>query len=221
MSGHLTYWIQRKSRYKVHSPFVYDFMCKVLNDHGSNRDYDLMLRISHLVDGKRFATRSRRKQGRFLYRLVRYLEPETVISFGKVSALNTSALALGNLQTKVYLEQSPEFLETLTAMGIVNVNLLRRNADEEEQIERYNTGFVLYGISDFGDDTWDNLEDGMAQADEDTVLVFEGIHHSRRTEAAWEAIKAHEGVTLTMDLYHMGLVFFREGIEKQDFVLKY
>ena len=60
----------------------------------------------------------------------------------------------------------------------------------------------------------------MAQADEDTVLVFEGIHHSRHTEAAWEAIKAHEGVTLTMDLYSMGLVFFREGIEKQDFVLK-
>ena len=221
MSGHLTYWIHRKSRYKVHSPFVYDFMCKVFNDHGSNRDYDLMLRISHLVDGKRFATRSRRKQARFLYRLVRYLEPDTVLSFGRVSALNTSALALGNLQTKVYLEQSPEFLETLTAMGIVNVNLLRRDANEEEQIERYNTGFVLYGINDFGEDTWDNLEDGMAQADEDTVLVFEGIHHSRRTEAAWEAIKAHEGVTLTMDLYSMGLVFFREGIEKQDFVLKY
>ena len=51
----LKYLLQRKSRYKVHSPFVYDFMCKVLNDSGSNRDYDLMLRISRLVDGKRFA----------------------------------------------------------------------------------------------------------------------------------------------------------------------
>lgn len=217
----LKYLLRRKSEYGIHSPFVYDFMCKVLYDKGTNRDYDMMLRISRLVDGKRFATRSRRKQSRFLYRLVRYLEPETVLSFGKVSALNTSALALGNLQTKVYLEQSPEVMETLTAMGIVNVNLIRRDADEEEQIERYNTGFVLYGIEDFGDDTWDNLEDGMAQADEDTVLVFEGIHHSHRTEAAWEAIKADEGVTLTMDFYSMGLVFFREGIEKQDFVLKY
>ena len=28
----LKYMLRRKSRYKVHSPFVYDFMCKVLND---------------------------------------------------------------------------------------------------------------------------------------------------------------------------------------------
>ncbi len=221
LGSYLKYLMQRKSKYSIHSPFVYDFMVKVLYDNGSNRDYDLMLRVSHLVDGKRFATRSRRKQARFLYRLVGYLEPETVLSFGKVSALNTSALALGNLQTKVYLEQTTEFLETLSSMGVVNVNLIHPDADEEEQLERYNTGFVLYGLEDFGEDNWNNLEDGMAQADDDTVLVFEGIHHSRRTEAAWEAIKEGEGVTLTMDLYTMGLVFFREGIEKQDFVLKY
>lgn len=221
MGSYLKYLMQRKSKYSIHSPFVYDFMVKVLYDKGSNRDYDLMLRVSHLVDGKRFATRSRRKQARFLYRLVGYLEPETVLSFGKVSALNTSALALGNLQTKVYLEQTTEFLETLSSMGVVNVNLIHPDADEEEQLERYNTGFVLYGLEDFGEDNWNNLEDGMAQADDDTVLVFEGIHHSRLTEAAWEAIKEGEGVTLTMDLYTMGLVFFREGIEKQDFVLKY
>jgi hypothetical protein len=217
----LKYMLLRKSKYKIHSPFVYEFMTKVLYDKGSNRDYDLILRISRLVDGKRFATRSRRKQARFLYRLVRFMEPETVLSFGKVSALNTSALALGNLQTKVYLEQSNEFLETLSSMGVVNVNLIHPETDKEEELERCNTGFVLYGIEDFEEDTWNNLEDGMAQADEDTVLVFEGIHHNRRTEAAWEAIKASEGVTLTMDLYGMGLVFFREGIEKQDFVLKY
>lgn len=221
MGSYLKYLMQRKSKYSIHSPFVYDFMVKVLYDKGSNRDYDLMLRVSHLVDGKRFATRSRRKQARFLYRLVGYLEPETVLSFGKVSALNTSALALGNLQTKVYLEQTTEFLETLSSMGVVNVNLIHPDADEEEQLERYNTGFVLYGLEDFGEDNWNNLEDGMAQVDDDTVLVFEGIHHSRRTEAAWEAIKEGEGVTLTMDLYTMGLVFFREDIEKQDFVLKY
>ena len=221
VGSYLKYLLQRKSEYSIHSPFVFDFMKKVLYDRGSNRDYDTMLRISRLVDGKRFATRSRRKQARFLYRLVRYMEPETVLSFGKVSALNTSALALGNLQTKVYLEQSNEFLETLSSMGVVNVNLIHPETDKEEELERCNTGFVLYGIEDFEEDTWNNLEDGMAQADEDTVLVFEGIHHNRRTEAAWEAIKASEGVTLTMDLYSMGLVFFREGIEKQDFVLKY
>lgn len=221
MVGGLKYLWQRKSEYSIHSPFVYDFMKKVLYDRGSNRDYDLMLRISRLLDGKKYPTRRRRKEGRLLYRLVRYLEPETVLTFGQLSALNTSALALGNLQTKVYLEQSSDFLETLNSMGVVNVNLIRHDGNEEEQFERVNTGFVFYALDDFGDDTWNNLEDGFGTVDEDTVLVFEGIHHSRHTETAWEAIKANEDVTVTMDLYCIGIVFFREGIEKQDFVLKY
>ena len=221
MVGGLKYLWQRKSEYSIHSPFVYDFMKKVLYDRGSNRDYDLMLRISRLLDGKKYPTRRRRKEGRLLYRLVRYLEPETVLTFGQLSALNTSALALGNLQTKVYLEQSSDFLETLNSMGVVNVSLIRHDGNEEEQFERLNTGFVFYALDDFGDDTWNNLEDGFGTVDEETVLVFEGIHHSRHTEAAWEAIKANEDVTVTMDLYCIGIVFFREGIEKQDFMLKY
>ena len=219
VGSYLKYLWQRKSEYSIHSPFVYDFMKKVLYDRGSNRDYDLMLRISRLLDGKKHTSHLKRKQGRLLYRLVHYLEPETVLTFGQLSALNTSALALGNLQTKVYLEQSPDFLETLNSMGIVNVNLIRHDGDEEEQFERLNTGFVFYGLDDFGDDTWNNLEDGFGEVDEDTVLVFEDIHHSRYTEAAWEAVKANEDVSLSMDLYCIGIVFFREGIEKQDFVL--
>ena len=221
IGSYLKYLVQRKSKYSIHSPFVYEFMTKVANDSGSNRDYDTLLRISRLLDGKKYPNRRRRKQARLLYRLVRFLEPETVLTFGKISALNTSALALGDLQTKVYLEQSLDFLETLNSMGVVNVNLIRRDGDEEEQFEQQNTGCVYYSLDDFGDDSWNNLEDGFGEVDEDTVLVFEGIHHSRHTEAAWEAVKASEDVSISMDLYCIGIIFFREGIEKQDFVLKY
>ena len=154
IGSYIKYLLQRKSKFSIHSPFVYEFMTKVVNDSGSNRDYDTLWRISRLLDGKSYPNRRRRKQGRLLYRLVRYLEPETVLTFGRLSALSTSALALGNLQTKVYLEQSPDFLETLNSMGVVNVNMIRHNGEEEEQYERLNTGFVYYGLDDFGDGSW-------------------------------------------------------------------
>ena len=152
--SYLKYLIRRKSKYKIHSPFVYDFMNRVLYDKGSNHDYETMLRISRLLDGKRFATRSRRKEARLLYRLVNYLEPESVVSFGTLSALNTTALALGNLQTKVYLDHSADFLETMYSMGAINVNLLRRDKPEQEQLERLSLDYVFFGLNDFGEDTW-------------------------------------------------------------------
>ncbi|MBR3426806.1 MAG: hypothetical protein IKG95_02565 [Bacteroidales bacterium] len=217
----IDYLLKRKSEYKIHSPFVYDFMRKVLNDHGTNRDYDTIYRIARLLDKRKHISYNQRKQSRLLYRLVRYFEPESVVSFGKLSALNTSALALGHLQTKVYLEESDDFLETLNSMGVVNVSLIQPAEFDSEHFKRLNTGFVFFSRDSFEEDTWDYLADCLSHKTSESVFVFEGIHHNRDMQDAWEEIKANEDVSVTFDLYCVGLVFFREGIEKQDFVLKY
>jgi hypothetical protein len=216
----IDYLLKRKSEYKIHSPFVYDFMRKVLNDHGTNRDYDTIYRIARLLDKRKHISYNQRKQSRLLYRLVRYFEPESVVSFGKLSALNTSALALGHLQTKVYLEESDDFLETLNSMGVVNVSLIQPAEFDSEHFKRLNTGFVFFSRDSFEEDTWDYLADCLSHKTSESVFVFEGIHHNRDMQDAWEEIKANEDVSVTFDLYCVGLVFFREGIEKQDFVLK-
>ena len=38
---------------------------------------------------------------------------------------------------------------------------------------------------------------------------------------AWNEIKKFEKVTLTVDIYRMGLVFFREGINRNDYIIRY
>ena len=40
-------------------------------------------------------------------------------------------------------------------------------------------------------------------------------------EEAWAAIKAHTKVTVTIDLFHFGLVFLRKEQQREDFVLRY
>ncbi len=221
IGSYLKYLLKRKSEYGIHSPFVFEFMRKVLNDSGSNRDYDTIYRIGRLLGKKKYINYNLRKQSRLLYRMIRYFEPDSAVSFGSLTALNTAALALGHLQTKVYLEESQDFLETLNSMGIVNVNLIQPEEFDSEHFRRLNTGFVFFGRDSFEDDTWDYLVDCLNYKTVDSVFVFEGIHHNRDMEDAWEEIKANEDVSITIDLYCIGLVFFREGIEKQDFVLKY
>ena len=162
-----------------------------------------------------------RKQSRLLYRMVRYFEPDSVVSFGHMSALNATAMALGHMQTRVYLEQSESFLETLNSMGVVNVTLIQPEEFDSSRFKRLNTGFVFFSRDSFEEDTWDYLVDCLNYKTADSVFVFEGIHHNRDMEDAWEEIKANEDVSVTFDLYCIGMVFFREGIEKQDFILKY
>ena len=65
------------------------------------------------------------------------------------------------------------------------------------------------------------VSEGESPAIVDKVMyVMEDIHRDEKKEACWNTICAHPDVTLTIDLYKKGLFFYREGMEKQDFVLR-
>ena len=49
----------------------------------------------------------------------------------------------------------------------------------------------------------------------DTVCLIPNIHASTEMEKLWLAIKDHPKVTVTVDTYHMGFVFFRREQPKQ------
>jgi hypothetical protein len=46
------------------------------------------------------------------------------------------------------------------------------------------------------------------------------IYRSKGMKEAWAEIKAHPQVTVTVDLFWIGLVFFRKGQEKEGFKIR-
>jgi predicted RNA methylase len=62
----------------------------------------------------------------------------------------------------------------------------------------------------------------LKHASDDTVIIFDDIHWSAAMEKAWDEIKCHPSVTLSIDLFFIGLVFFRkENKEPSHFVIRY
>jgi hypothetical protein len=54
-----------------------------------------------------------------------------------------------------------------------------------------------------------------------TTVVIDDIHYSEEMEEAWEEIKRSEKVSVTLDIFRMGIVFFREGINHSDYTIRY
>ena len=54
----------------------------------------------------------------------------------------------------------------------------------------------------------------------DSVMIFDDIHWSKGMEEAWEEIKAHPKVKVSIDTFQWGLVFFRREQEKEHFVIR-
>jgi hypothetical protein len=51
--------------------------------------------------------------------------------------------------------------------------------------------------------------------------VFDDIHLSGEMQKAWETIKSYPQVSLTLDLFQAGIVFFDHSLTKQDIILSY
>ena len=51
----------------------------------------------------------------------------------------------------------------------------------------------------------------------DSVVIIADIHWSDEMEQCWEQLKKHPQVSLSVDLFHLGVLFFREELkEKKD-----
>jgi predicted O-methyltransferase YrrM len=55
----------------------------------------------------------------------------------------------------------------------------------------------------------------------DTVLIFDDIYWSPEMQEAWQEIIARPEVTLSLDFYRMGMVFFRKEIRQPQHIRLY
>jgi predicted O-methyltransferase YrrM len=198
-----------------------------VNDLGAgSRVFDLPVR--RVSDIARSAMKPPR-QAQLLFRLARYFQAEHVLELGTSFGISTLYLAKGAEDGQVTtIEGCPQtcriaqhHFEQLKQRNIQPVlgSFRTRLPEVLGRMERIDLVFIDGHHAK--EPTLDYFEQCLAKAHNDTVLVFDDIHWSRGMEEAWETIKAHERVTVTIDLYNMGLVFLRREQVPEHFVLRY
>lgn len=169
------------------------------------------------------------KLAQLLHRLATNLQPRNIIELG--TCLGTTTLYLQNAapRAKVYtLEGCPETAriakETFNKGGITTVEPTVGNFDDTlpgiidglPQLD-----FVFVDGNHQKDATLKYFEWCLPKVHENTMLIFDDIYWSQGMKEAWAQIKAHPQVTVTIDLFWIGLVFFKPGQAKEDFLIKF
>src|SRR5262249_27487483 len=66
------------------------------------------------------------------------------------------------------------------------------------------------------------FEQVVSKVHEASVIILDDIHWSEEMEQAWKKIQQHPAVTCTIDLFFIGLVFFKEDIKTtQHFTIRF
>jgi predicted O-methyltransferase YrrM len=169
------------------------------------------------------------KLAQLLYRLAADLQPRNMIELG--TCLGTTSLYLKNAASKARLftlEGCPETAKVANGVfkkaGINDIQQITGNFDDTlpgvidgfDQLD-----FVFVDGNHQKDATLKYFEWCLPKVHENTLLIFDDIYWSEGMKEAWEIIKAHPQVTITVDLFWIGLVYFKSGQVKEDFLIRY
>lgn len=168
---------------------------------------------------------ARKKRMKLLARLVHYFEVQSVLELGTSVGMGTVSLAAYTSATVISLEGCPATagvaVETLTENGITNVEV--RVGRFRESIKKlFPTSFDLIYLdgNHAKDATLDYVQLLLPTVHNDTVWILDDIHWSREMTEAWEIIKKMPAVTVTIDCFWLGFVFFRKEQAREDFLIR-
>jgi predicted O-methyltransferase YrrM len=171
-----------------------------------------------------------KKYSQLLYKIITYYQPNQILEMGTSLGTTTCYLAAANSKASIVtMEGAPSVAEvakdTFKEMGLHNIEIME--GDFEQSLPQYLTTINSIGVAYIDGNhkylpTIQYFESLIKQSNDDSILIFDDIHWSAEMEKAWEEIKKHEAVTLTIDLFFIGLVFVRKAQkEKEHFIIRY
>jgi len=248
----LSYQQRAQTKYYIHSPFVYQFYLNVLEGSTADELQKIKALHDHLFQiydkisindmgatpGNKEKTISKlasgasmpEKYGKVLFNLVRYFSPGTIIELGTCLGISTAYMASADDAGKIITIEGSKSLSDLAVknwgeLKFNNIEAIIGSFDEKlpevlSGIETVDMAFIDGNHRYAPTLKYFNML--MEKANEKSILVFDDIYWSREMSEAWTVIKKDPRITLTIDIYRLGIVFMRhDKLAKEDFTLRY
>ena len=190
-------------------------------------------RVTYSIEMNRIGRLARKtslhkKDGELLYRLVKRFKPAHIIELGTGFGLSTLYMAKANPEAKIYsLEGCANKAEVATSLfrrnELDNISLLTGIFDKLLQPLVDSIPAIDFAFID-GDHTAKGILNYLSvilpKCTEKTILVFHDIHWSSDMESGWKEIISNPAITVSVDFFFMGIVFFDKKLSKQNFSIR-
>ncbi len=240
----------------IHSPFVFDFIKKVLLDKKKYDSYHVIEQVrkkmqadKSLIEVEDFGAGSSviksnkrvikdiarsslkpKKYSQLLHRMVRHYQPKTMVELGTSFGITSAYLATGKPDAKLYTLEGASSIENqarlnFEAMSLHQIELIQ--GDFSVTLPRLleqcgNIDFAFIDGNHRLQPTLDYFEQLLKKSTPSTLLVFDDIHWSKEMEAAWKIIQNRPDVSLTIDLFFIGIVSVNPDVKnKQHFTISF
>jgi predicted O-methyltransferase YrrM len=165
----------------------------------------------------------------FFFRIIKNYQYKNVFDLGTSLGLTTAYFGKvdKNIEVKSFEgcnETAKIAQENFAKLAIENIEIIVGNIDKtlpEKLKKTEKIDFVFFDANHRYEPTIRYFEQCLAKAHDESCFVFDDIYWSEEMKQAWQTIQNHESVSISIDLFWFGIVFFRKKQPKQHFVLKF
>lgn len=167
--------------------------------------------------------------GRLLYRLVNHFQPNVMLELGTSVGISSMYIAHANPNGTLYTIEGDEAVfgiaqKRFQIMNLTNIKPICGTFETElpqlaKEVNNYD--FVFIDGDHSGTKLLQYFNVILPRLNENSVVVVDDIRWSKDMADAWRELKANRQVSVSIDLFRCGLLFFRHGIAKQNFMLRY
>ncbi|AUC84578.1 hypothetical protein CW731_04340 [Polaribacter sp. ALD11] len=167
------------------------------------------------------------KKAKLLIKIVNYFNPKNILEIGTSLGLGTSALKIGNTKASIItLEGCPETSKVAQELfDKINFNTIEiitgdfsKTLSEVTQKQQFDC--IYFDGNHTKKATLSYFEECLKTIDNDSFFIFDDIYWASEMQEAWSIIKNHSKVTVTVDLFYFGIVFFRKEQAKEHFKIR-
>jgi predicted O-methyltransferase YrrM len=250
VKSYFLFLLKSTTKYGVHSPFVFNLITNCFNSKQNIqkvKDYkallhknDNIIAVTDFGAGSRVFKSNKRpisaiaknagisnKKARLLTKIVHYFKPKNTLEIGTSLGIGTFTLHNGYKKSNITtLEGCPETLKiaqgTLKKFSAKNINFAL--GDFNETIRKIVTDktydLIYFDGNHQKEPTIKYFEQCLKTVHNDSIFIFDDIYWRKDMTKAWDYIKNHHRVKVTIDTFYFGLVFFREEQQKEHFIIR-
>ncbi|MCA0931458.1 class I SAM-dependent methyltransferase [Lutimonas saemankumensis] len=168
-----------------------------------------------------------KKRAKLLAKTLHYFRPENVLEIGTSLGISTAYMSIGAPEAKITTLEGCSSTagvakKQFEKFKMNNIKVVEGKFDKTLDLVLKNQQYdlIFFDGNHQKRPTIEYFEKCLKAAHEDSIFIFDDIHWSVEMEEAWEYIKNHGSVKLSVDTFKWGLVFFHTGREKQHFTLR-
>jgi len=240
--------LNSKNRHGVHSPFVFDFIQNVLLKHATIKEIEIerakLKKDDSFIDFKDSGQRNDRnssistiakkslkrpKEAAIIAQIANHYKVDKVIEMGTSLGITTAYIAKRNpLITIQTIESNKEVLalakKKWEALSISNIESYHSLFDEILPVlieDIPNSCLFFIDGNHRYEATKAHFNQIAEKSNDQTIMIFDDIHWSKGMEEAWKEILQDDRISLSIDLFEFGILFFNLRLQKEHFIIRY